>query len=79
MIEINIENEIKLLIEKCKRRRKELGLSQRQVGEKIGKHKNVIESIENFRHTPNIGLFILYANALDLEIIISKKQYTILN
>lgn len=62
------------LVRKIAETRKEMGLTQQKLADKIGVKQQVISRFENERHTPNLSNFIKILNGLDLEISIDKKK-----
>ncbi len=69
-------NEIKseyALIREVVKRRKELGLTQKSLAEKIGVQQQVISRFEREKHIPTLDNFLKMLKALDLEISIKKK------
>ncbi|WP_053954660.1 helix-turn-helix transcriptional regulator [Inediibacterium massiliense] len=68
-----ISEEYKLIREVVKAR-KEMGLTQQNLADKIGVKQQVISRFENERHIPTLDNFLKILHGLDLEISICKKK-----
>ncbi len=62
------------LIEQIANARKEMGLTQQELAEKIGVSQQVISRFENEKHAPTLDRFLKILEGLDLEITINKKR-----
>lgn len=71
-------NEIKKeysLIDQITKFRKEIGMSQEELAEKIGVSQQVISRFERERHTPNLENLIKILDGLNLEIVLKEKEF----
>lgn len=62
------------LIKKVVKARKEMGLTQKNLADKIGVKQQVISRFERERNIPNLNSFVKILNGLDLKILISEKK-----
>lgn len=62
------------LIEQISNTRKEKGLTQQQLADKVGVSQQVISRFENEKHAPTLDSFLKILDGLDLEITIDKKE-----
>lgn len=63
------------LIQQVTKVRKEMGLTQKDLANKIGMKQQVISRVENEKHVPTLDSFIRILDGLDLELTIKKKDY----
>ena len=58
--------------------RKQKGLSQKELAQKIGKKQQVISRIEQKEHSPSLATLSKLARALDFEVkLVPKQEYTV--
>lgn len=62
------------IVQTIKARRTSLGLSQQEVADRLGIHRQSYERIENGRSSPTLQSIISIAEAMDLEIDIRHKN-----
>lgn len=62
------------LIEQVANARKEMGLTQQELADKVGVSQQVISRFENEKHAPTLDSFLKILEGLDLEITINKKK-----
>ena len=68
-----VENEYKLIREIVKAR-KEQGLTQQELAEKVGVKQQVISRIEREKHIPTLDNFLKILDGVGLELKLEKKQ-----
>ena len=69
-------NEVEL-IEKIKKKRKDLGLSQMELAEKVGMKRQYIGALEQGERIPTIKTLVKICDALGLEVDLKDKDYII--
>ncbi|AOY77398.1 helix-turn-helix domain-containing protein [Clostridium formicaceticum] len=62
------------LIQQVIKARKEMGLTQKELANKVGVTQQVISRFENEKNAPTLDNLIKILDGLDLEISISKKK-----
>lgn len=62
------------LIQQVTKARKEMGLTQKELADKVGVTQQIISRFENEKHAPTLDNFLKILDGLDLEISINKKK-----
>jgi DNA-binding XRE family transcriptional regulator len=71
----NLIKEQYTLIQQVTKIRKEMGLTQKDLADKIGVKQQVISRLENEKHVPTLDNFIKILEGLDLELTIKKRLH----
>lgn len=70
-----MDKETQKMIEKLKKKRIELGLSQNKLSKVISVSNTTISRIEDYKMSPTLDMYIRLADALGFEVKLEPKRY----